>query len=675
MKCRHAAILIGTCILAVAGCGNTTEPSTSAVTEVVNEEIETKTAETESEAEVEESLEAKVLSSEDVSDEAKKQAAELVAEMYGKGVETDLSKGTLMPYNGYYYGLVEMGKEYAVNGRTELRSYKQYIPEGLHRSMEYEVLLTVPDGWNTEQFLIASGWKDLADEHIFTLYILEPKDQKWGDEAYESSYIEQAFIHRLDATTSSSVYIAAYGTGGTYLQKYVLKQPMNIASAAYINASNIDASYYKETGETNLSAGNAAGSIGATTSEDNSKVSYGEIPVPVWIIDENLDSVQDAVDYWKSVDQTRDESTAASVGIENTVIYEQTDEIFYADSQEYDGQVYEFSHSATPDGLVANVLATEVEENVVNEEFTRSLYEDFLGNTFRYGSTIWSNILIEKPDYEAMGVDLLSLDYTVGEDTINREFLVYQPEGFAGDLPVVYIFPGGNQSHTNLFNATGWYRIAEENGIIIVAINGPAPFADKTGACSAYAWGSGTDYTGDELFMEKVMEYVNANYPTDETRVYTSGLWNFTRYFALNHPDVIAAQGSVSAWGSNDYKDAAAAESDLATFTMVGENDLGSPVIGETPDMVLDCLEKKDYDLDKLVMKQNIASDIDPRYNVNEYYLAGDNGEPTGNPIIRWGWVYDRGHSFLRTDYQIIWETWFSHWTVDLTTGKHIYTP
>ena len=91
--------------------------------------------------------------------------------------------------------------------------------------------------------------------------------------------------------------------------------------------------------------------------------------------------------------------------------------------------------------------------------------------------------------------------------------------------------------------------------------------------------------------------------------------------------------------------------------------------------MVLDCLEKKGYDLDKLVMKQNIASEIDPRYNVNEYYLAGDNGEPTGNPIIRWGWVYDRGHSFLRTDYQIIWETWFSHWTVDLTTGRHIYTP
>ena len=162
MKCRHAAILIGTCILAVAGCGNTTEPSTSAVTEAVSAEsaeTETKTAETELEAEVEKNLEAKVLSSENVSDEVKKQAAELVAEMYGKSVETDLSKGTLMPYTGYYYGLVEIGKEYAVNGRTELRPYKQYIPEGLHRSMEYEVLLTVPDGWNTEEFLIASGWK------------------------------------------------------------------------------------------------------------------------------------------------------------------------------------------------------------------------------------------------------------------------------------------------------------------------------------------------------------------------------------------------------------------------------------------------------------------------------------------------------------------------------------
>ena len=128
--------------------------------------------------------------------ELSEEAAKMVASIFGAQVETDLTKGTLMPYSGYYYGVVEMPQEPPVNGRMATRIYKQYIPEGLHRSMDYEVLLTVPDGWNTEQFLISSGWKDLADEKIFSLFILEPGESGWGSEDEESYYIEQSFIHR-----------------------------------------------------------------------------------------------------------------------------------------------------------------------------------------------------------------------------------------------------------------------------------------------------------------------------------------------------------------------------------------------------------------------------------------------------------------------------------------------
>ena len=53
----------------------------------------------------------------------------------------------------------------------------------------------------------------MADEKIFSLFILEPGESGWGSEDEESYYIEQSFIHRLDATTAGSLYVAAYGTG------------------------------------------------------------------------------------------------------------------------------------------------------------------------------------------------------------------------------------------------------------------------------------------------------------------------------------------------------------------------------------------------------------------------------------------------------------------------------
>ncbi|MDD6213421.1 MAG: PHB depolymerase family esterase, partial [Clostridiales bacterium] len=599
--------------------------------------------------------------------EVSKEVAALKAEKYGAPVETDTSQGTLIPYNGYYYG--EITEE---NG--DIRVYKEYIPEGLHRSMDYEVLVTIPENWNTERFLVESGWLDLADEYIFNLFILEPGKDGWGTQEEEAFYIDKAFTKRLSATTASSVYVAAYGKAGSYLQQYLLKQPMNIASAAFIDANDVSAEVFDKIGNSTLSAGNSAGSIGATESEDNTKVRYNQIPVPVWIIEEDLNDAKAAVDYWKGVNKVSAEAETASVGIENTKIYKQTEELLYEDTQEYEGKTYAFAHNATPDGLVANVLTTETDENVVCRQFSENLYKNFLCKTFRYGSTIWSNILIAKPDYESMGVDMLDLDYEYKGNTVKREFMVYQPKGFEGKrLPVVYIFPGGNQSHTNLFNATGWYRIAEENGIIIVAVNGPAPFASVTGACSSYAWGSGTDFTGDEIFMEKCMAYVNENYPTDTSRVYSSGLWNYTKYAALNHPEIYAAQGNGSAWGTSYFATEEAKNADLATFTMVGENDYDVTFIGDTPAMVKDFIAQKGYAEEDLVMKGNIMSDVDPRYMVNEYYLADENGEAIGEPIIRWGWVYDRGHSFLRTDYEIIWKTWFSHWRLDETTGEHIY--
>jgi hypothetical protein len=236
----------------------------------------------------------------------------------------------------------------------------------------------------------------------------------------------------------------------------------------------------------------------------------------------------------------------------------------------------------------------------------------------------------------------------------------------------VYVYPGGNQSDVVVLKANGWYKLAEEFGIIIVSVNGRGPISSRTGAVNAYFWGSGTNYDSDMLFMEKLIPYVNANYPTDTSRMFTSGLYNATTYIAMNMPDVFAAQGSASAMGSSVYANEKNAMADLATFQILGENDSGSPVIGNNPPVIVQRLAAKGYTLDDVVRIENIY-DKDPRYIINEYYVKGPNGLPRGEPLMRMGWAFNRGHSFLQSDYRIIWEEWFRYWKLE-ADGTHTWS-
>ena len=112
---------------------------------------------------------------------------ELVPQTYTGPVPPpiDTTLGNVLPVTGYYV------EQVTVNGVA--RTTKVYIPERMP-IRGYFTIVSVPDGWNTEDFLVRSGWIDIANERAEGLFILEPDQStgQWGDVAVESAYITEA---------------------------------------------------------------------------------------------------------------------------------------------------------------------------------------------------------------------------------------------------------------------------------------------------------------------------------------------------------------------------------------------------------------------------------------------------------------------------------------------------
>ena len=107
----------------------------------------------------------------------------------------------------------------------------------------YFTVMSVPDGWNTEDFLISSGWIEIANKRAEGLFVLEPDQstRQWGSVAAESAYITAALRSwkRRFYSTHGVNYIAGYGSGGTALQSYVANNPLYVISAAFIDTSDL----------------------------------------------------------------------------------------------------------------------------------------------------------------------------------------------------------------------------------------------------------------------------------------------------------------------------------------------------------------------------------------------------------------------------------------------------
>ena len=103
-------------------------------------------------------------------------------------------------------------------------------------------------------------------------------------------------------------------------------------------------------------------------------------------------------------------------------------------------------------------------------------------------------------------------------------------------VPFLMFLHGGADSPANIANSIKLHELAEEENFILVH---PA-------ATDGVFWNQDMDprLNDDCGFLEKLLDYMLANYPIDTTRIYVGGFSNgssMSQVFAMTHPDRVAA--------------------------------------------------------------------------------------------------------------------------------------
>ncbi|PZF85625.1 hypothetical protein [Jiangella anatolica] len=550
---------------------------------------------------------------------------------------------------GYYV------EQVTVNGAA--RTTKVYIPEGMP-IRGYFTIVSVPDGWNTEDFLDESGWIDIADGRAEGLFVLEPDQStgQWGDVAAESAYITEA-LEIMEArrfySTHGVHYIAGYGSGGTALQDYVANNPLSVTSAVFIDTT--DLGDLEQIGAQEFTFTPSFTDTGMDPRFTS--VPYREVPVPVWFVNHDGSNVADLLAYWKHANDVVPSAAHEAYG-----------EVYH---QREDSARLPTAYSEP----VSKVALLERHVAYDDKQFTRQVHQ-FLAFYTRYdNTTVFGNALGTRPDYEELGVDVKSLIVTEADGQVwNREYLVYEPQNSRtvnpDGAPVVYVFPGGSQPCTLFFDITRWWEIADAYGFIVVV------------PCSQY---SGPPYTPLELrwnytngnldakaddfeFIRQLTAVIDADYDTDPGRRFAFGHSNgsmFDHGMAYRMPEYFTA---IAGNGASSDPVPASATSVVPMYLNMAENENGNPYLtnpGGRRDLVSYWLDRNDVGHVDDPDSEQAGVGLLERTTLWRW------NNDQGIPLYMYGITAARNHNVGVDTNWTAWEEWFSKWSKDGAGNLH----
>ncbi|MGJ9383795.1 alpha/beta hydrolase family esterase [Salipaludibacillus sp. CF4.18] len=535
----------------------------------------------------------------------------------------DITLGNNLPMNGYFTDNVTVG--------DDTRTVKIYVaPDTTVR--DYFTVIATPEGMTTEEFLKKSDWLDVADKKSEGLFILEPGESGWGTVEEELAYINEAFKVFRDTTyynTFGLFYLAGYGNGGTALQAWAMENPLFVISSAFIQTEDLDTEFIEETG--------------SKTFNENENISYNEVPVPTWFVNDDLNSVENVVDYWKLANDTVDSVKGSSNGLmESTVFMQDNDS---------DSIVTSYSD------VLSKVAVLERSGNsVYTKGFTKKVY-DFLSYYTRYDSTtINGNVLGVRPDYEEIGVEIKQMNL----DGYNREYLVYVPDSAPEeDIPVVFVLAGNTQTARVFFDASHWWEVADENGFMLVLPS------EQYSSSTEVTWNinHNTNMQDDFVFLEEVINQIDKDYNIDPGKRYLTGQSlgsMFANYATAVMPEYFTAFGSTS----GPLMRSVEGKTDKVPFYLFfGEGDIWSwdhTQDGRTKDTVEYWLDRNDLG----VIDDAVVTTKD-RYTTYTWYDEND------TPMYKYTQTKDRAHNFIVSEVWELWDEWFSHWEMDDEGVRH----
>lgn len=535
------------------------------------------------------------------------------------------------------------------------RTAKLYIPKDCPQGTTF-VVMNVPDGCDTEDFLEKSGWMALADEKMFCLFVLEPAEGGWKTAEEEQEYIHAGFTAAHVGTyglPGFSAMLVGYGAVGTCLHKIAMENPLNITSAVFVEASDLDPAYVSARQALPY---DADGYQGKKIPHYYGDLKYGNIPVPAWLAGGEMTAV---LGYWKTAAKAGAVSEDPVLG----TVYTQNED-----------------HYITPEGQIIQVACKKETLDPCDPVSTKAIY-GFLSRYYRYGQGGRANMISTRIDYEKKGVQRMTFTDRNGFD---REYLAYVPEAYrdgSKKLPVVIAFHGAQQSMRNMFENGQWARKADKEGFMVVCPEStliPMPAELIRGNAFAYRplWLLNNPKTPDWQFVDDLLNHLLANFPADTKRIYSNGhsmgsmMTNYLASGPIAHR--FAAFGSTSG-GFRNAGDSDVGGTMSPIWVSFGEYDNGNHDIklpGHMADTMQFWLVRNGLATEETAEKVRIEGAteeyVDGRYNHTVWCNS------KGIPMVRYDWVEQKAHTHTAEENEMFWDCWFSKWSLD-ENGNRLY--
>lgn len=563
---------------------------------------------------------------------------------------------------GYYNFNCVVSKD--AEGNKKIRTAKFYIPEGTVFNQP-TVFVGVPNGVDTGEFLVKSGWKDLADKKKLHIVMMEPENGQWDQGEDDIKYIKElntdVSYRPFFCAFSSNFYGIGYGESADVLRKNSQENPKSWAGIALLGDTDMTEAELKHL---------------ETTDSKVKGVPVADVMTPAWIVaSEKDEGTKVLLDFYKHANHAQEVKS----------------------DEDFASEVYlpQDGGSVDDEWCAATIYDEADWKDCVNEEYSEKVYDKLFDGVYRYPGN--ANGALRRPgDIYERGFKYFQAKVPGGykdengeERTYNREWYVYVPDSVdtSSPAPLVFVFHGAGGSGNEIADRSGWAKVAKDNGIIIVMPTGShfekvRDVSDmQTNEYFRAMWNTG-DATAtrpsDLKFVEYLYDWMKEHYKIDATRVYASGQSSggmMTWACAAKLPNIFAAAAPVSAYNAPDPVGTSVVPVDC----YIGEQDTTFP--GGFSGM----------SAEETVEKFTKLYNTKENYEDYKYLGQGQTGEKTdlassgdklltrylfeaqdGTPLIRADEVATKTHAIWPSECYMTWETWLSHFTKD-ADGKLYY--
>lgn len=549
----------------------------------------------------------------------------------------------------YYIGLWQ-GTVTLKDGTV--RTYKSYCSKNAKRDARH-CFLAVPSGVDSAEFIVRSGWVEVAEKDNAVLSIFEPKNGKWGTPEEEAEYFKLVYggLRYYTPWGSFDWRWCGYGEGGAAMQRHIMQDPIYAAAAVIIDGSEC---FTKE----------ALDAIAATQLKSR-KMTYnetcGETPVPMWLISKNVsESTKQVLSYWQKANDCLPRETKLSDG---SVEYHQNP---YSNAVE------------TYDQKVGMVRLTEKDCGDYSDPALAAAAYDFITQFSRNGAdSPYSNALTAAAP---AGTPFIYHEEVVGGYL--RDWYVFTPPGFDAEkesLPMVIYFHGTHQSGLVSSRQADWWKVAQKNRFIAVLPSATLEQVRMPGKVPGMSWNCENYGNADDIaFVRYLVDFMKEHYHVDPSRIYANGQSNggrMTLYCAFALPEIFAAVASMGAstlGESYDSKEKYILPPDvneafpIPVMSSMGEADMFNYNLSDPESTSsLRCgYFCKRYGMDF----------VEDRYHYERGRYINDiwfNDKRV--PMLRQTVIKKRAHNFQPMENEMTWDEWFSLFARDPETKKIIY--